>query len=91
MQTNPIETRPIDLSGLIVPVPTPFEESGAIDPRAFIEHLAFLAQHGVQRIMVNGTTAEFYSLLPDERKMLLNHPGACCNGPGTCTDPQRMI
>lgn len=70
MQTNPIETRPVGLSGLIVPVPTPFDGTGAIDQRAFIEHLDFLAHHGVQRIMVNGTTAEFYSLLPDERRML---------------------
>ena len=61
----------VGLKGLIVPVLTPFNESGAIDQRAFIRHLEFLAHHGVHRIMVNGTTAEFYSLLPEERKMLL--------------------
>lgn len=59
------------LKGLIVPVLTPFDAAGAIDQRAFAAHLEFLAQHGVRRIMVNGTTAEFYSLLPDERKTLL--------------------
>lgn len=64
------ENEEAGLSGLIVPVPTPFDSSGAIDKRAFVEHLEFLAHHGVQRIMVNGTTAEFYSLLPEERKML---------------------
>ena len=57
--------------GLIVPVLTPFKESGAIDQNAFIQHLEFLAHHGIERIMVNGTTAEFFSLLPEERKMLL--------------------
>lgn len=60
-----------ELKGLIVPVLTPFKESGAIDERAFIRHLEFLDHHGIQRIMVNGTTAEFFSLLPDERQALL--------------------
>ncbi|MBN2784168.1 MAG: dihydrodipicolinate synthase family protein, partial [Pontiellaceae bacterium] len=61
----------VGLKGLIVPVLTPFNESGAIDQRAFIRHLEFLAQHGIHRIMVNGTTAEFYAMLPEERKTLL--------------------
>lgn len=69
-----------ELKGLIVPVLTPFNQSGAIDERAFIQHLEFLRKHGVRRIMVNGTTAEFYSLLPEERLLLLklardNFPG----------------
>ncbi len=59
------------LKGLVVPVLTPFDDSGAVDERAFARHLEFLAEHGVRRIMVNGTTAEFYSLLPEERKTLL--------------------
>jgi len=60
-----------DLKGLIVPVLTPFSEDGTIDEGAFIGHLEFLAQNGIHRIMVNGTTAEFFSLLPEERKRLL--------------------
>ncbi|MDF7801577.1 dihydrodipicolinate synthase family protein [Pontiellaceae bacterium B1224] len=60
-----------ELKGLIVPLLTPFDDEGAIDQQAFIRHLEFLAQQGVRRIMVNGTTAEFYSLLPEERLMLL--------------------
>lgn len=60
-----------NLTGLIVPLLTPFDNAGAIDEPAFIQHLEFLAKHGVERIMVNGTTAEFYSLLPEERKRLL--------------------
>jgi 4-hydroxy-tetrahydrodipicolinate synthase len=59
------------LKGLIVPVLTPFEDSGGVDENAFVRHLDFLAHHGIRRIMVNGTTAEFYSLLPDERKTVL--------------------
>lgn len=60
------------LSGLIVPVPTPFDASGEVDSDAFVRHLSFLAEHEVRRIMVNGTTAEFYSLLPEERRTLLD-------------------
>lgn len=60
-----------DLKGLVVPVLTPFMDSGEIDQRAFVRHLEFLSQNGIRRIMVNGTTAEFYSLLPDERKLML--------------------
>ena len=62
---------PLDLSGLIVPPPTPFNDTMGIDEKAFVEHLEFLADHGVTRILVNGTTAEFFSLLPEERKLLL--------------------
>lgn len=60
-----------ELKGLIVPVLTPFKDSGAVDEGAFIRHLEFLMGHGVRRIMVNGTTAEFHSLLPKERKRLM--------------------
>lgn len=60
-----------ELKGLIVPVLTPFDDAGAIDQQAFIRHLEFLTTHGIRRIMVNGTTAEFYSLLPEERLLLL--------------------
>jgi 4-hydroxy-tetrahydrodipicolinate synthase len=59
------------LKGLIVPVLTPFSDDEKIDEGAFIRHLEFLAVHGVRRIMVNGTTAEFFSLLPEERLRLL--------------------
>lgn len=61
----------VGLKGLVVPVLTPFCDDGSIDERAFIRHLEFLAHSGIHRIMVNGTTAEFFSLLPDERKTLL--------------------
>ncbi len=61
----------LDIGGLIVPVATPFDDALNIDEKALIAHLEFLTAHGVMRIMVNGTTAEFFSLLPEERKLLL--------------------
>ena len=59
------------LSGLIVPPVTPFDENNAIDEPALAAHLHFLSEGGVTRLLVNGTTAEFFSLLPEERLTLL--------------------
>jgi len=61
----------VDLSGLVVPVTTPFDENNNIDKRMFIEHLDMLAAQGVKRILVNGTTAEFFSMTDIERKVCL--------------------
>jgi len=42
-----------------------------IDESSLASHLDFLSGHGVKRILLNGTTAEFFSLLPAERRRLL--------------------
>jgi len=60
-----------NLEGLVVPVPTPFAESGAIDLGAFLAHLDWLAECGVRNLLVNGTTGEFFSLSPAEQLQLL--------------------
>lgn len=60
-----------EIKGLIVPILTPFSDDLKIDEGSFIRHMEFLQEKGIQRIMVNGTTAEFFSLLPEERKGLL--------------------
>jgi dihydrodipicolinate synthase/N-acetylneuraminate lyase/uridine kinase len=62
---------PVDLSGLIVPVLTPFSEDGSIDQEMLIAHFEFLAEAGVKRVLVSGTTGEFFSLTPSERKLTL--------------------
>ena len=59
------------LNGLVVPVPTPFTESGAIDFGAFLAHLDWLAECGVRNLLINGTTGEFFSLSPCEQLELL--------------------
>ena len=61
----------IDISGLIVSVPTPFTDQDTLDQHMFIEHLEYLATNKVTRILVNGTIGEFFSLTPSERKILL--------------------
>lgn len=60
-----------DIKGLVVPATTPFDENNLIDEEAFSSHLDFLSELGVTRILLNGTTAEFFSLLPEERRRLL--------------------
>ncbi len=65
------DIREVDWGGLIVPLLTPFEADGALAPPAFVEHLAWLASHGVTRVLVGGTTGEFFSLSAAERIQLL--------------------
>ncbi|MCX7725725.1 MAG: dihydrodipicolinate synthase family protein, partial [Chitinispirillaceae bacterium] len=62
---------PIEPSGLIVPITTPFEKDLSICETAFIEHLSYLKQKGVTKIIIGGTTAEFFSLTLKERLSLL--------------------
>jgi dihydrodipicolinate synthase/N-acetylneuraminate lyase len=60
-----------EFKGLVVPVPSPFAESGAVDFGAFLAHLDWLAECGVRNLLVNGTTGEFFSLTPAEQLQLL--------------------
>lgn len=62
---------PIEPEGLIVPVATPFEKNLSICKEAFLNHLSYLKSKGVTRILVGGTTAEFFSLTEQERISLL--------------------
>ena len=60
-----------ELSGLVIPVPVPFAEIGAIDFGAFLAHLDWLAECGARNLLINGTTGEFFSLTPAEQLQLL--------------------
>jgi 4-hydroxy-tetrahydrodipicolinate synthase len=64
MSTSPSQS---DLAGLIVPLLTPFAADGAVDSRALGEHVCWLAEAGVRRILVGGTTGEFFSMTDGER------------------------
>lgn len=66
---NDIETVPC--SGLIVALLTPFDPDGQIAEAPFVEHLDWLASKGVRRVLVGGTTGEFFSLTLEERLELL--------------------
>lgn len=56
-----------ELKGLVIPVATPFTESGAVDFGAFLAHLDWLAECGVRNLLISGTTGEFFSLTPAEQ------------------------
>lgn len=60
-----------ELKGLVVPVPTPFGDDDSIDFGAYLAHLDWLAECGVRNLLVNGTTAEFFSLTVAEQLELL--------------------
>jgi 4-hydroxy-tetrahydrodipicolinate synthase len=66
-----VDLERVRIDGSIVPITTPFTAEGSIDKKAFIEHCEFLARRGVEKLLVNGTTGEFFSLLGEERKQLL--------------------
>lgn len=61
----------IDTEGLVVPLTTPFDKYNKIDEKALTDHIKWLEKNGVSRLLVNGTTAEFFSLIPAERRELL--------------------
>ena len=60
-----------ELSGLVVPLCTPFDDDNQIDEVMYVKHLELLQSQGVIRLLLNGTTAEFFSLTIEERKQLL--------------------
>ncbi len=61
----------ITISGLIVAVTTPFTDDNKIDEKAFSDHLTYLFKNGVNRILVAGTTGEFFSLTIAEKLQLI--------------------
>ena len=65
------EISPVEMEGLLIPLLTPFAESGSIDEKAFVEHIDWLAQAGARRIIIGDALGEFFSLATDERLLLI--------------------
>lgn len=61
----------LSLKGLVVPLPTPFDDDNEIDYGALLSHMDWLSECGVRNILINGTTAEFFSLTHNEQMKLL--------------------
>jgi len=59
---------PARVSGIVVPIVTLFDERGQVDEPANVRHIEWLLQHGVHGLFALGTTGEFTSLSPDERR-----------------------
>jgi dihydrodipicolinate synthase/N-acetylneuraminate lyase len=73
----PDENTPV---GLIAAITTPFNADNTIDDGAFVAHFQWMYQNGIQRILIAGTTGEFFSLTVDERKHLLQLAAKHFNG-----------
>lgn len=63
--------QPLQTKGCIVPITTPFNENGSVCETAFVNHLEWLSDCGIIRILVGGTTGEFFSMPIEERLTLL--------------------
>lgn len=81
LQSQSENFRSLTVNGLIVPVPTPFTKELHVDQQAFINHLEWLYKQGAKKILVGGTTGEFFSLTMDERISICSL--ACRYFPGT--------
>jgi 4-hydroxy-tetrahydrodipicolinate synthase len=58
------------VSGIVVPIPTLFDERGRLDEAANARHVEWLIAHGVHGLFALGTTGEFTSLARDERRTM---------------------
>ena len=56
--------------GIMVPVMTPFTAKGEIDKDAFVKHVSFLIESGVNSLLVPSGTGEFANLTWEEKSML---------------------
>lgn len=56
------------IEGVIIPMPTPFRPDYALDEEAFRRELKFVADHGFNGVLVNGSTGEFTTLTVEERR-----------------------
>lgn len=65
------ESDQLALTGLIVPVLTPFNDDGEIDLQAFAGHIDWLAGRGIKRLLVGSIYGERPSLSISERIKLL--------------------
>lgn len=60
----------VDWRGYIPAITTPFDADGAVDIEAWYELCEWMVQQRMHGIVVAGTTGEWFSLLPEERKAL---------------------
>lgn len=79
------------MSGVIAPVVTPFQDDGTIDEEKFFEHAHWLMENGCDGLAPFGTTSEANSLGMTERKQLLRgmvdngiDPDVLMPGTGLC-------
>lgn len=65
----------VDWRGYIPAMLTPFADDGALDPARLGSHLEWLAAEGMHGLVIGGTTGEWTSLSPAERRDLFRLVG----------------
>jgi len=90
-------TPPVQLSGLWVPVLTPFSADLAPDGARLLRHCRWLLGQGASGLAVFGTTSEANSLSVEEKERLLDglvaggvDPGRLLPGTGACALPDTV-
>jgi dihydrodipicolinate synthase/N-acetylneuraminate lyase len=70
----------VNWRGYIPAIVTPFDEQGELDFDRLAKMLEWLVEEGVHGIVVCGTTGEWFSLLPDEKRRLFKRVGEIIAG-----------
>ncbi|MBP8233390.1 MAG: dihydrodipicolinate synthase family protein, partial [Rhizorhabdus sp.] len=65
----------VEWRGYIPAMLTPFADDGALDPIRLRAHLEWLAAEGMHGLVIGGTTGEWTSLSPTERRDLFRLVG----------------
>jgi 4-hydroxy-tetrahydrodipicolinate synthase len=67
-------------NGAFAPIPTPLDDGGLLDPMALNRHLGFLAEEGLDGVLVLGTNGEFPSFDVNERLVLAEAAARSAHG-----------
>ena len=74
-------SQPKQLSGVCVPVCTPYDVSGEnVDEGKFLEHIDVMVEAGVDIILTCGGTGEFAYLRPEEKRRMIEIAGKHVEG-----------
>jgi len=68
---SPLKELRSRIKGTIVPMTTPFTDSGEIDLKGVRENTNFLVESGIKVISPLGSTGEFYTMTTDEHRAVL--------------------
>ncbi|MCF7521230.1 4-hydroxy-tetrahydrodipicolinate synthase [Neisseria sp. ZJ106] len=70
----------MDMTGIFVPIVTPFDADGQIDTRQLAELVRAFVDKGVAGIVACGTTGEYYTFSPQERETVLRTVAEAAQG-----------
>lgn len=68
------------LTGVYVPVITPFQEHGELDLASFHQHIRRILDANIQGLVINGTTGESPTIQAEEVELLMAAARTACDG-----------